>query len=171
MEYVIEEEQAADFDEIRELIRMAFLDAEHADGDEHEYVDELRRSAGYIPELALTITINSGITGHIMFTKTWLIVNSDKFPALLLSPVCIMAEYRNLGLAGKLIRHGLNKAKDLGYKAVFLVGDPAYYNRFGFMPLNNFGISGPADIPDGYAMALELEENYLSNKGGVVSIV
>jgi predicted N-acetyltransferase YhbS len=171
MNYLISQEAEKEFIEIHELIRIAFQTANHADGDEHKYADKLRKSNNYIPELALTIKDNSEIVGHIMLTKTYIDHQSKKFEALLLSPICIKLKYRNQGLASKLIRHSLQKAKEYGYKAVFLVGEPDYYKRFGFRPIKDFGIEDFGSAPAEYKMGLELEENYLLSKGGTISIL
>jgi putative acetyltransferase len=79
-------------------------------------------------------------------------------------------EYRNRGVASELIRHSLAIAKDKGYKVIFLVGEPAYYSRFGFKSITNFGIKDTGKIPEQYTMALELEEGFLGTKGGIISI-
>ena len=69
-----------------------------------------------------------------------------------------------------LIRHSFSLAKDKGFKAVFLVGEPEYYNRFGFTSIVNFGIIDTGDIPTQYTMGLELEKGFLGTKGGTISI-
>lgn len=47
-----------------------------------------------------------------------------------------------------LIKESFRLAKQMGYRMVFLVGDPAYYHRFGFQPTVKFGIKDTHDIPD-----------------------
>ena len=170
MNWTIDTESEQDFLEIYELVKVAFETAKNVDGDEHDYVIKLRWSKNYIPELALIIKANSKIVGHIMLTKTLIYRGTENLDALLLSPVCTKLEYRNKGLASNLIKHSLTKAKAFGYKAVFLVGNPEFYEKFGFKSITNFEIKSLSDIPEKYTLGLELETEFLGTKGGTISI-
>jgi predicted N-acetyltransferase YhbS len=170
MNLIFDREKENEFAEIYELIKVAFQTSENADGDEQDYVNNLRISKNYIPELALTVKDNNKIIGHIMLTKTSIIRNNEIIEALLLSPVCTLYEYRNKGVASKLIRHSMTLARKKDYKAIFLVGEPEYYSRFGFKSITNFGINDTGDIPEKYTMGLELEDGFLGTKGGTISI-
>ena len=170
MNLTFDTEKENEFSEIYELVKIAFQTSENADGDEQDYVNNLRKSNNYIPELALTIKDGIKIIGHIMLTKTIITRGNEKLEAILLSPVCTQLEYRNKGIASKLIIHSLTMAKDKGYKAVFLVGEPEYYSRFGFKSIINFVLKDTGDIPEKSTMGLELEEGYLGKKGGTISI-
>ena len=105
-----------------------------------------------------------------MLTKTYISRGHEKQVALLLSPVCMQLEYRNMGVGSQLIRYSLDAAKSNGYKTVFLVGQPEYYHRFGFQSIADFGIIDTGDIPVQYTMVVELEEGFLAGQGGVVTI-
>ena len=170
MPFIINNETENDYREIYNLVKIAFQSSKDADGDEQDYVNNLRLSPNYIPELAFTVKVGSEIIGHIMLTKTLLTRKDEELEALLLSPVCVQLEYRNKGGASELIKHSLNVAKDKGFKAVFLVGNPQYYNRFGFTSITDFGINNIGDIPLQYTMAVELVPGFLKTKGGIVSI-
>jgi predicted N-acetyltransferase YhbS len=63
--------------------------------------------------------------------------------SVLLGPVAVAAEYRNVGLGGRLIRRSLERAAGLGYRSAVLVGDEGYYRRFGFRPGSLNGIVMP----------------------------
>ncbi len=167
---LIRQETAKDFTEIYELVKTAFETAKVADGDEQDYVIKLRNSPNYIPELALVLVENERIIGHIMFTRMFVTSHDKQFEALLLSPVCMELEYRNQGIGSSFIRQSLQKAREKGFKAVFLVGDPAYYQRFGFKTTTHFGIKDTGSIPEQYIMALELEEGILKTHAGTISI-
>ena len=171
MELIIEQENEKDFPVIYELVKIAFQTARVADGDEQDYINKLRQSGNYLSELALVIKDGPHIIGHIMLTKTLLIRDEERLEALLLSPICTRLEYRNQGIGSKLIRYALAKAKELAYPAVFLVGNPAFYSRFGFRSIAEFGIKDNGKIPIEYTMALELEPNFLGAKGGFIAIV
>ena len=53
-------------------------------------------------------------------------------PALLLGPVAVHPTRQGEGLGGLLIADSLERARDLGWTRVILVGDEPYYRRFGF---------------------------------------
>lgn len=52
--------------------------------------------------------------------------------ALLLGPLAVHPQARNRGIGSALMQRALAEAARLGHGAVFLVGDEAYYGRFGF---------------------------------------
>ena len=104
-----------------------------------------------------------------MLTKTY-INNTNKYEALLLAPISIVLEYRNRGIGTMLINESFRLATKMGYKVVFLVGDPAYYHRFGFQPTVNFGIKDIHDIPHEYVMVCELVENALDGISGTICL-
>jgi putative acetyltransferase len=153
---IIRQENPSEFQDIYYLVKVAFQTAKVADGNEQDYVNKLREGSNYIPELALVAEEDGRIVGHIMFTKTYINAVDSKFEALLLAPLSVALEYRNRGVGSKLVLESFELAKKLGYKAVFVVGDPAYYCRFGFKSIALFGIKHDPPIPDPYVMAYEL---------------
>lgn len=67
-------------------------------------------------------------------------VAENAVPALLLGPLAVEVEYENSGIGGALIERGLSLAGAEGHGIVLLVGDRAYYQRFGFEPAEDHGI-------------------------------
>ena len=163
---IIRQENSCEFQEIYTLVKVAFQTAKVADGNEQDYVNRLREGSNYIPELALVAEEDSQIVGHIMLTKTYIIASGSKFEALLLAPLSVKLECRNLGVGSKLVKESFRLAKNLGYRAVFVVGDPAYYGRFGFRSIALFGIKHDPPIPDPYVMAYELTQGALFGVSG-----
>ena len=71
-----------------------------------------------------------------------------------------------------LREESLRLAREMSFGAVFLVGNPKYYERFGFRPIDSFGIAySPAEIPLINAMALELKKGALEGVSGTVKLV
>ena len=105
-----------------------------------------------------------------MLTRTYITTVGGKVEALLLAPLCVVSEYRNRGLGSKLVNLSLEEAKKLGFKSVFVVGDPAYYNRFGFISSEVFGIMHIPKIPSENVMVLELATGTLKDIHGTVSL-
>ena len=142
----IREERVADFDEIHDLIQQAFVGMAYSDGTEQDFVRQLRAGENYLPEYALVAEENDEKVGHVMLTRIYIANDKEKTPVLLLAPLCVRHDYRKQGVGAALVASVLEDAALAGERAVFLVGDPAYYGRFGFRPLEQ-GISLPRTFP------------------------
>ncbi len=165
---IIRQENENDYDRIYELVKTAFETARVSNGKEQELVNELRGSDKYIPELALVAEDNSGIIGHILITRTFIVEGDNKFEGLYLAPVSVKLENRKQGVGSRLIKESFRIAKDMGYSSVFLVGYPAYYQRFGFKSLSSFGIKYKLPIPEENALGCELVPDALSGVKGTI---
>lgn len=167
---ILRRETEHDFSEIYDFVKLAFETAKVSDGKEQDFVNRLRASGNYIPELALVAEEDGQIIGHIMLTKTQIDSGDAKHQALLLAPLAVALEHRNRGVGATLINESLGLARTMGYRAVFLVGDPAYYQRFGFRSTEDFGIKDTHGIPPQYVMAHELVDNALDGISGTVCL-
>jgi putative acetyltransferase len=139
----IRAEDAADREPIRALLAAAF-----GSGQEAELVDGLR-DAG---DLAVSLVAEDGsmLLGHVALSR----LHSPR-DALALAPLAVAAAARRRGTGAALVREALSKANALGAPMVFVLGDAAYYSRFGFT------LAAAASYPSPYAgphfMALLLE--------------
>lgn len=167
MNLTIRTENEKEFNQIYDFVRTAFETAKVSDGTEQDFVNQLRASGNYIPELALVAEINGSIVGHIMLTK-YVVHNSDQnHDVLLLAPLAVGLDYRSQGVGSKLVINSFELAREMGFTAVVLVGDPGYYARFGFKCSADFGIHCDG-IPAQYVQACELVEDSLSNVFGIL---
>lgn len=166
MNIIIRQEQTTDFEQIYDLVKVAFQTAKVSDGKEQDFVNQLRSSGSYIPELALVAEENHKLIGHIMLTKNYISNSGSKTKTLLLAPISVALEYRNKGVGSKLIHKSFELAKSMGYESVVLVGDPAYYSRFGFKKSVDLGIRYLHDIPEEYVLACELVPGTLYGTSG-----
>jgi len=169
----IRQENSHDYAAIYELVKTAFETAKVKDGDEQDFVNRLRDSDKYIPSLALVAEEDGKIIGHIMVTKTWVTHGDEKHEVLYLAPVSVLLEYRKKGVGSELIRRCLTTGKEMGYKAVFLAGDPGYYHRFGFEATIKHGIKCSIDLPEEFnenIMVCELIPGGLKGVTGVVEM-
>ena len=96
--------------------------------------------------------------------------DGNKFESLLIAPLSVLLEYRDQGVGSALIKEGLKRGREMGYKAVFLCGDPNYYHRFGFKSISEFRLTNP-DIPEPYVMGYELETGALDHVTGIAKLV
>jgi predicted N-acetyltransferase YhbS len=71
--------------------------------------------------------------GHVIGTvRLWDVSAGPACATLLLGPLAVDPARRRRGIGSALVRHALRAASKCGHRAVLLVGDPAYYSRFGF---------------------------------------
>ncbi|MGA6119155.1 GNAT family N-acetyltransferase [Sphingobacterium anhuiense] len=168
MNITIREEDKKDYLSIFDLIEKAFKDQEYSDHQEHYLVEKLRKSKAFVPGLSLVAEVENTLVGHILLTEIKIITTDDELTSLALAPVSVLPEFQGKGIGGKLISEAHQRAKDLGYKSVILLGHEKYYPRFGYKLADEFGISLPFDVPKENCMAIELEPNALKNIRGEV---
>ena len=113
-------ETAADYAAIRVLHLECFPSPGEAD-----LVDRLRADGDMV--FSLVADVADCLAGHAAFSRL-----AAPFPALGLGPVAVFPEWRGHGMAARLIEAGLALAQQQGWRAVFVLGEPAYYGRFGF---------------------------------------
>ena len=74
---------------------------------------------------------------------------------------------RIITLRDALVRDGLDACRRAGVDAVFVLGHPAYYPRFGFAPAADFGLASEYDVPREAFMGLECRAGALTGVQGV----
>lgn len=150
-----------DYNDVYELVKTAFLTAQVTDGNEQNFVNELRQRDTYIPELEFVLEKDDELIGHIMLSKQAYTINEKTQYGLLIAPLCIKKEYRDKQYGSKLMKFALEEALKQQYTALFLVGNPEYYRRFGFKSVTEYGLENASEIPDQYVLALEMVPNTL----------
>ena len=76
---IIRQEKPSDFPAIYDLVKVAFQTGKVSNGLEQDYVNQLRASGNYIPQLALVAEEDGKLVGHIMLTKTYVSLDNSKF--------------------------------------------------------------------------------------------
>ncbi len=168
MEVTLRQENKNDFESVFQLIEKAFEKVEYSDHKEQFLVERLRNSEAFIPELSIVAELDGKIVGHILFTKLQIKNEYQTFPSLALAPVSVLPEFQRKRIGSKLILHGHEIAKRLGYKSVILLGHQDYYPRFGYELCEKYNIKMPFDVPAENCMILALTENALSGISGEV---
>ena len=107
---------------------------------------------------------NGRIVGHVAFSPVTLASGET---GIGLAPVAVTAECRRRGIAAQLIEAGLEAVKAAGFGWAVVLGDPAYYARFGFRPAHLAGLSDEYGGGDAFQV-MELAEGALPRDGGVV---
>ncbi|MDI9441719.1 MAG: N-acetyltransferase [Bacillota bacterium] len=167
MEIKIRPEQVSEQREVEELTREAFWNVYMPGCDEHYLLHILRTSECFLPELNMVAEVEGKIVGHIAYTKAKIVLNDGGERVVIgFGPLSVLPEYQRQGVGSALIRHTLELAKDAGYAAVLIYGNPAYYHRFGFVPAQNFGIASAEGSYVDALQALELREGALAGCSG-----
>ncbi len=150
---IVRPEREGDIDAIRTLTETAFRTAPHADGTEHLIIDRLR-AAGALT-LSLVAEADGTIVGHVAFSPVSLSDGSRGWYGL--GPISVDPARQGEGIGGKLIGEGLERLKALGATGCVLLGDPAYYSRFGFTPDTRLTLDG---VPPEYFMRVAFSPVY-----------
>lgn len=151
---ILRPETPSDFPAVHRLHAACF-----ETGAEAGLVDRLREDGDAV--ISLVAEIEGAVAGHVMFSRM-----RAPFPALGLAPVSVAAPWRRRAIAARLIEAGLDRAREAGWRGVFVLGDPAYYSRFGFSAEAAAGFESPYAGP--YLMALSLDGEPLPAGSGRV---
>lgn len=134
-------------------------------------VEEIRSKKYYLSELELIMTDeNDNIIGYAMFSR-FHIEGKYENELLLLSPVAVKTEFQRQHISKELIEYGFEKAREMGFKAVLVEGDPKNYNPRGFVTSCNYGITAGKNMHLPHVdclMIKELVDNALDNISGIV---
>lgn len=160
-------ERESDYEEVENLTREAFWDVYKPGCDEHLLAHKLRKVQAFIPELDFVAEYDNQIVGNIMYSKAK-IVDERGFEHELLTfgPVSVLPSHQKAGIGSQLINHTIKLSKEMGYRAIVIFGNPAYYHRFGFTSADKFGITTADGQNFDAFMALELFDGALQNISG-----
>lgn len=130
----IRPETSADHGLVYDVERAAFGRRNEAD-----LVETLREEAR--PQLSLVAELDGGIAGHVFFSPATIETQPDAARFGALGPVAVDPAQQGRGIGSALVRAGLEQCPRHLWSAVFLVGNPAYYSRFGFVLAAPRGLS------------------------------
>jgi len=139
----IRPETPSEYDKVNELVRIAFTHSYNEDtaAEILHYFTKARGKDAFIPELSLVALLEDGeMAGQITLYETDIVTDTGRVTQLVLSQCAVLPEHRNRGIMREMVTYALNKAKVMGYSAVFLGGNPNLYGRFGFEPSHKYGI-------------------------------
>jgi putative acetyltransferase len=133
---IVRRETPADHHAVRALHQAAFGRPVEAG-----LLDELREDVGFLPHLSLVALDGAAVIGHVIATRGW--VEPVAVPALGLGPVGVAPDRQGAGVGTVLVHALLAVAEAAGERFVALLGAPAYYRRFGFVPSTELGVAPP----------------------------
>jgi putative acetyltransferase len=153
----IRPERPADVGAIRRVLETAFPTAVEAN------LVEALRSAG---RLSISLVADDGgeVIGHVAFSP---VTAAGVAAGLGMAPVSVLPARQRQGVGSRLIREGLAECARAGCAFVVVLGDPAYYGRFGWNPASALGLGNEYGVADEF-MGLELTASGAPRCGGVV---
>lgn len=164
-------ELSADYRRVEEITRKAFWNLYCPGASEHYLVHTMRNHKDYMPELSFVIEKDGELIGSIHFTHAKVITpEGEEVSVIHLGPVCITPELHRQGFGRALITHAIERAKDLGHRAIVLGGFPYHYKPYGFVGTKKYNIT----MTDGKfytgIMMLPLYEGALCGVAGKIKL-
>ena len=151
MTVAIRSERRGDGTEIARLITAAFETAPHRSGTEAQIVDRLRDTGSLT--VSLVATLDGAFVGHVAMSPVNL-ANPDAV-WFGLGPVAVLPSSQGKGIGEALVRAALERIKAGGADGCVVLGDPAYYGRFGFRADPRMTL---ADVPAEFFQVLPFGE-------------
>ena len=147
----IRPETDSDVDGIRQVNIEAFRSHPISRQTEHLIVEALRNSDAL--EVSLVAVSEGRVVGHIALSKAC--VGEATSGWLLLGPLAVLPDLQGQGIGSALVESALAKLRAMSAEGCVLVGDPAYYRRFGFGSCPGLTHAG---VPDEYVLALSFTD-------------
>ena len=168
MEIRIQKTKTNDFLITENITRETFWNLFKSGCDEHLVLHKLRKSTSYISSLDLVALWRNRILGHMISTKAKVVDKQNtEHQVLCVGPISVLPEFQKMGIGSKLINESIAIAKESGFLGMVLFGHPDYYQRFGFINAQRFGITTKDGLNFEPFMALELQPNSLLTVSGM----
>jgi putative acetyltransferase len=147
----IRDEDPRDWGAVYQVVSSAFGQLAEAD-----LVKKLREAGDSI--VSLVAEEDDQIVGHVMLSKM-----SAPFSALALAPLSVIPTRQRCGIGSALIHSAVTRARNQGWTAIFVLGDPSYYERFGFDRNAAANFMSPYAGP--HFMVLKLSPSFIATTG------
>lgn len=158
-------EREEDYRAVENLTREAFWNVYHPGCTEHYILHCYRSNPDFIPELDFVMETDGVIIGHVMFSKAEIKSDDGRvIPILTFGPISIAPAHQRQGYGLRLLKHALEKAKEMGFGAVFIEGNIDFYKHAGFVVASELNIylhdeDRESVVP--YFLGRELQEGFL----------
>jgi predicted N-acetyltransferase YhbS len=156
----IREEKAGDA-----AAREALLDAAYGAARFAKTSERLREGRLPAERLSLVAVENGRIIGTV---RLWHVTAGPSCDALLLGPLAVDPACRNRGIGSALVRRAIARARMFGHRAILLVGDAPYYERFGFSAAATAELWMPGRFDRDRLLSLTLQPGALDGARGLI---
>ena len=136
------------------MVREAFWNVYMPGCDDHYLVHILRTHPKFVPTLDLVAVHDGKIIGNVVCMRS--VIRGDdgkEYEVLSLGPIAVLPAYQRRGVGTKLIAHTKEIARKMGFRAILLCGNPAFYKKQGFIAAEHYGIRTAENM---YADALHV---------------
>jgi putative acetyltransferase len=162
---LIDAERLSDYAHVREVHLAAFPTSLEAD-----LVERLRANGHAL--ISLVAREGDAVVGHVLFSPVAIFpIDGDQQAPLArgpgLAPVAVLPEFQNRGIGGALIETGLARCRESRVPYVVVLGDPAYYVRFGFLPASRYRLANEYGAGDAFQVFL-IDRAGVPERGGLV---
>ena len=165
MKTIIRNETPADYRSVETLTREAFWNQNGPGCEEHYFVNQMRNHPDFLPELAFVLELDGQLIGNVMYTKSWLVDEQGNRKTILsFGPVSIHPDYQRKGYGKQLLEHSFAAARELGYDAIVIFGDPDNYVARGFQSCKKHNVCLEGDRFPTALLVKELTPGALSGK-------
>lgn len=165
MNIIIRNETPTDYRTVESLTREAFWNQNAPGCEEHYFVNQMRNHPDFIPELAFVLELDGQLIGNVMYTRSWLIDEQDSRKAILsFGPLSIHPDYQRKGYGKQLLEHSFAAARELGYDAIVIFGNPDNYVSRGFRSCKKYNVSLEGNLFPTALLVKELTSGALSGK-------
>ncbi len=139
----VRQTRPADRPAVLEVVREAFRNG----GDEVSLVERVWAARQHVAELDLVAEVDGVVAGHVLFSEGYV----EDVRVLALAPLAVSPRHQRRGLGRALMEESIRTANRLPYPLMLLLGDPAFYGRFGFERARKLGINIAMELPAGGA--------------------
>jgi predicted N-acetyltransferase YhbS len=148
------------------LAREVLLDEAYGADRFAKTSERLREGRQPAAGLALVAVYHRRLVGTV---RLWSVTAGPARAALLLGPLAVHPEHRNRGIGATLMRRAVARARLAGHHVILLVGDAAYYGRFGFTAASTGELWMPGHFERERLLALELRPGALAGVRGLIA--
>lgn len=155
---VIRNEQPDDYRKVEEIHKKAFWNLNVPGCNEHYLAHILREHEDFIPELDYVCELDGQTVANVMYTKSKLTDEQGNGTDILtFGPLGVVPEFQRKGIGKTLLEKTFEKAREMGYKAVVIFGNPGNYVARGFQCCKKFNVCLEGDIFPTALLVKELE--------------
>ena len=172
----IRPEEHKDYKDIVSLILRSFQEGtDYSDGsDIIALVEEIRDSKYFIPELSFVAELDNKVVGHFLFSHFPLSPTKEGghddeaySDIVMLAPVSVHADYFRQGVGSTMLKMGIEKVRELGYKGITVEGNFNFYNRVGFRTSSEYNIFPTSGWPMEEPRCMMCQETYEGSMDGI----